>query len=47
MELTKSLGSLGADMEISIFGTTGSAPKAIETKNSVNANALNITILRF
>ena len=42
-ELTKSLGSLGADMDISMLGTViGSAPKEATTKKSRIATALKM-----
>ena len=44
-ELTKSLGSLGADMDISMFGTvTGSAPKEATTKKSRITTALKMAL---
>jgi len=44
-ELTKSLGSFGAVIEISIFGTTGSAPKRATAKRSMIATAFKISNL--
>ncbi len=45
-EFTKSCGSLGADSEISIFGTvTGSAPKAKEVIKNMNQIGLKMIIL--
>ncbi len=47
-EFTKSCGSLGAEMEISIFGTvTLSAPKAVNTKRDRSKKAFKMAIPRF
>ncbi len=47
-EFTRSLGSLGADMDMSIFGTvTGSAPKAIRVKKNSITTVFLMAILRF
>jgi len=46
-EFTKSFGSPGAEIDMSIFGTTGSAPNIVDEKSMINANALYIIILRF
>jgi hypothetical protein len=44
-ELTKSLGSLGADIDISMLGTlTGSAPKEATVKKSRIATTLKMAI---
>ncbi len=46
-ELTRSLGSPGAESEMSIFGTvTASAPKAVErAKKDINATAFKMATL--
>ncbi len=47
-ELTKSFGSLGAEIDISIFGTlTLSAPKAVNTKRDRSKKAFKMAIPRF
>jgi hypothetical protein len=46
-ELTRSFGSPGAEMDMSIFGTTGSAPNSNGAKRSSNKAALKIAILHF
>ncbi len=46
-EFTKSCGSLGAEMEISIFGTVTLWAKAVNTKRDRSKKAFKMAIPRF